>query len=82
MKTRHYSETTFQLEHDQLCTLVTDGVIEAISPSGELYGFERTQAVSSQSAHAIAEAARQFGQEDDITVLSIARTGGVNPASA
>ncbi len=74
-----YSETTFQLEHDQLCTLVTDGVIEAISPSGELYGFERTQAVSSQSAHAIAEAARQFGQEDDITVLSIARTVGLNP---
>jgi serine phosphatase RsbU (regulator of sigma subunit) len=75
-----YSEATFELEHDQLCTLVTDGVIEAMSSSGELYGFQRTQAVSSQPAHAIAEAARQFGQQDDITVLSVTRTVRLNPA--
>ena len=77
-----YSEITFQLDPGSFWTLVTDGVVEATSPSGELYGFERTQAISSEPAHVIMEAARQFGQEDDITVLSIARTGGVNPASA
>lgn len=77
-----YSEITFLLDPGSFCTLVTDGVVEATSPSGELYGFERTQAVSNQPAHAIAEAARQFGQEDDITVLSVSRTGSLNPAMA
>jgi len=74
-----YPEITFQLEPDSFCTLVTDGVVEATSPSGELYGFERTQAISSQPANTIAEAARQFGQEDDITVLSITRTLDLTP---
>ena len=74
-----YSEITFQLDPDSFCTLVTDGVVEATSPSGELYGFERTQAISSQPANTIAEAARQFGQEDDITVLSITRTLDLTP---
>jgi serine phosphatase RsbU (regulator of sigma subunit) len=75
-----YSEITFQLDPDQLCTLVTDGVVEATSPSGELYGFERTQAISNQPVNTIAETARQFGQQDDITVLSVKRTVGLKPA--
>jgi hypothetical protein len=66
-----YAEVVLQLDPSQLCTLVTDGVIEATSSSGELYGFERTQAISRQPANAIAEAARQFGQQDDITVLTL-----------
>jgi hypothetical protein len=75
-----FSETTFQLDVDSVCTLVTDGVVEATSPSGELYGFERTQALSNKAAKTIAEAARQFGQQDDITVLSLTRTGALNSA--
>lgn len=77
-----YSEITVQLDPDQLCTLVTDGVIEAISPSGELYGFERTQAISIKSASMIAEAARGFGQQDDITVLTVIRSADLSPARA
>ncbi|MGP8252783.1 MAG: PP2C family protein-serine/threonine phosphatase [Terracidiphilus sp.] len=77
-----YSEISFQLDPNQLCTLVTDGVIEAISPSGELYGFERTQAISSQPANTIAEAAREFGQQDDITVLTVMRSAELSPALA
>jgi len=42
-----------------------------------LFGFARTAAVSSNSAHAIAEEAQQFGmpaaQADDITVLTLVR---------
>ena len=76
-----YSEIVFQLGPNQLCTLVTDGVIEAVSPSGELYGFERTQAISNRPANAIAEAARRFGQQDDITVLTLSWRG-VEAASA
>ena len=77
-----YSETTFQLDPNQLCTLVTDGVIEAISSSGELFGFKRAQAISNRSANTIAEAARQFGQQDDITVLTVIRSVGPSPAAA
>jgi len=77
-----YSEIAIQLDPNQLCTLVTDGVIEAISPSGELYGFERTLAISKKSANTIAEAAREFGQQDDITVLTVVRSVGLNPAPA
>ena len=69
----HYSDSVLQLDVDQICTLVTDGVIEAANQSGDLYGFERTRSISSKSAKTIAEAARQFGQQDDITVLSIQR---------
>jgi len=46
-------------------------VVEAQSPTGELFGFDRTAAISAQPAEAIAHAAQQFGQEDDITVLTL-----------
>ena len=36
-----------------------------------LFGFERTAAISTQSAEAIAKVAQAFGQEDDITVLTL-----------
>ena len=55
---------------DQL-TLLTDGVLEATSPTGELFGFDRTAAISTQSAEQIAAAAEAFGQEDDVTVLTL-----------
>lgn len=70
-----YAETRYQIAPGDQLTFVSDGVLEATSPHGELYGFERTRAISSQSAKAIAEAARQFGQQDDITVLTLAREG-------
>jgi hypothetical protein len=40
----------------------------------ELFGFERTREISGKSAHDIAAAAQEFGQEDDITVLTVQRT--------
>jgi serine phosphatase RsbU (regulator of sigma subunit) len=77
-----YTETRYKIAPGDRLTFVSDGVVEATNPQGQLYGFERTQAISNQSANAIAEAATQFGQEDDITVLSITRTLGLNPALA
>ena len=77
-----YAETRYQIAPNDRLTFVSDGVVEATNPQGELYGFERTEAISSQPAKAIAEAATQFGQEDDITVLSVTRTVGLNPALA
>jgi hypothetical protein len=72
-----YSEVALRLDRDQLCTLVTDGVIEATSPKGELYGFERTRAISNKPANTIAEAAREFGQQDDITVLTLSQAAAL-----
>jgi serine phosphatase RsbU (regulator of sigma subunit) len=53
-------------------TLVTDGVVEARDKAGALFGFERTAALSKQPAEAIAQAAQAFGQDDDITALTLA----------
>ncbi len=52
--------------------LVSDGVPEARSRAGELFGFDRLPDLTLQSAREIAEAAQRFGQEDDITVLTLA----------
>jgi hypothetical protein len=67
-----YTETTLQLDPGDTLTLMSDGVVEAQAANGELFGFERTQAISHQSAEEIAAAAQQFGQQDDISVLTIA----------
>jgi len=53
--------------------LLSDGVVEARRPSGELFGFDRVHNLSNQSAFYIADAASDFGQEDDITVLTVRR---------
>jgi len=66
-----YSENTIQLAPGDRLTFLSDGVVEAQSPTGELFGFDRTRAISTQSAEAIAAAAQAFGQEDDITVLTL-----------
>jgi hypothetical protein len=38
---------------------------------GALFGFERTAHLSIETAEAIAHAAQTFGQEDDITALTL-----------
>lgn len=63
----------FQLDKGDSLVLITDGVVEARNASGELFGFERTRAISTQSAEKIAQAAQAYGQDDDITVLTLAR---------
>jgi hypothetical protein len=69
-----YAESTFQLPPEQQLTLLTDGVIEARGKGGVLFGFERSAILSTQPAEAIAAAAQAFGQDDDITVVTLART--------
>jgi len=68
-----YESITGRLARGQTLFLITDGVVEARSPSGELLGFKQTEELmSGHTASQIAQAARSFGQEDDIIVLSIA----------
>lgn len=66
-----FPEKTVQLEPGDRLTLMTDGVVEARKES-ELFGFERARSLSMDGAEAIARAAQQFGQEDDITVVRVA----------
>jgi hypothetical protein len=66
-----YSESSAALEPGDGLTLLSDGVVEARNAQGELFGFERTRAISTQSAESIAHAAQAFGQDDDITVLTL-----------
>jgi hypothetical protein len=68
-----YAETGIHLAPGDLLTLLSDGVVEARSATGELFGFERTAAISIEAADQIAHAAERFGQEDDITVLTLTR---------
>ncbi len=70
-----YEETTSRLHVGDHFALYTDGLLEARSHSGELYGFDRLQtlfAAKSDAAMAT-EAAVSFGQDDDITVLTLTR---------
>lgn len=73
-----YEEAHCQIAPGDRLTFVSDGVIEATSPTGELYGFDRTAAISTQPASGIAQAAQAFGQEDDITVLTVTRVPAEN----
>ncbi|MGA2727472.1 MAG: PP2C family protein-serine/threonine phosphatase [Terracidiphilus sp.] len=68
-----YPEIQFQLGIGEQMTLMTDGVIEARGRNRELYGFERAAAIANHSAESIGRAAQEFGQEDDITVLTLTR---------
>jgi hypothetical protein len=68
-----YETTQFALAPGSRLTFYSDGVVEAQNQKGELFGFDRARDLSSQPAAAIVEAAKQFGQEDDITVVTIER---------
>jgi hypothetical protein len=70
-----YAESRLQLAAGDQLTLLTDGVLEAQNNAGELFGFERTAQISAESAETIATAAQAFGQEDDITVLTLTFSG-------
>jgi len=65
-----YAETIAQGNH---FTFVSDGVVEAENTQRELFGFDRTREISGKSAQEIAEAAKAWGQNDDITVVTVRR---------
>lgn len=78
--TAEYPETTVLLNSNAQLTLLTDGVVEARNSTGELLGFERTRQLSTQTAQQVAHAAQSFGQEDDITVLTLSMAPAAVPA--
>jgi hypothetical protein len=65
----------FKLAEGDSLMLMTDGVAEAQDAAGQLFGFDRIDQMlrGGLAAAALATAAQNFGQEDDITVLTVAR---------
>jgi Stage II sporulation protein E (SpoIIE) len=68
-----FDQITMSLKPRDRLLVITDGVIEAKNAKNELFGFNRARSISHLPAAFIVKAAEIFGQEDDITVLSIAR---------
>jgi serine phosphatase RsbU (regulator of sigma subunit) len=54
---------------------MSDGIAEATDANGKLFGFERVNELlrTATTAARIAAAAQAFGQEDDISVISVTR---------
>jgi hypothetical protein len=70
-----YTQTTLQMRAGDRALLLTDGIAEARNEHGILFGFSRVESLlhDGASARSVAEAAQQHGQNDDLTVISIAR---------
>jgi serine phosphatase RsbU (regulator of sigma subunit) len=71
-----FSVLQFRFTQGDQLLLMSDGIAEATDLNGNLFGFERILELvrNPASAAAIATAAQNFGQEDDISVISITRT--------
>ena len=71
-----FSVMRFTLAKGDQLLLMSDGIAEATDGNGKLFGFERIDDLLRESASvsALAAAAQNFGQEDDISVIAITRT--------
>ena len=71
----HYAEKTVHLRPSDYMVLYTDGLCEARAETGELFSFERVSDLFAAKPDAVraTEAAVNFGQQDDITVLTLTR---------
>ncbi len=72
-----YESQSFQMNDGDGIMAMSDGVVEARNEKdGEIFGFERlaTLLTANPSAQQVAEEAMKFGQEDDISVLSVRRS--------
>lgn len=79
-----YEQIVFRMEESETLTFYTDGIVEARNGQGELFGFDRVREMSraGSSAVQVAEEASAFGQDDDITVLTLTRLAAGEPALA
>ncbi|MCA8946283.1 MAG: SpoIIE family protein phosphatase, partial [Planctomycetes bacterium] len=80
---RNMKEEVIQLQRGDRAVIYTDGVTEAMSPTGEEFGEERLQAITIQAAtrssaeylttlvNAIQGHAQTDDQHDDITIVTL-----------
>jgi len=84
MEGAEFSVMRFKLAQGDRLVLVSDGIAEAMDPDGQLFGFERVHELvrAARSATEVASAAQSFGQEDDISVITVTRTAVFEAALA
>jgi serine phosphatase RsbU (regulator of sigma subunit) len=70
-----YEKQPFDLRVGTRLTVYTDGLLEARNGDGELFGFNRLEKLISlrPDAKQAVDTAIEFGQDDDITVLTVTR---------
>jgi serine phosphatase RsbU (regulator of sigma subunit) len=70
-----YEQTSLEMQVGDIAVLLTDGIAEAQNQERVLLGFPRIESLLREGATAknLVETAQQHGQNDDLTVLSIAR---------
>jgi serine phosphatase RsbU (regulator of sigma subunit) len=63
---------------------MSDGIAEATDIDGNLFGFDRVHALlrTATTAAEVASAPQSFGQEDDISVISVTRIVVPEPSLA
>jgi serine phosphatase RsbU (regulator of sigma subunit) len=84
IESAEFSVMHFQLKDGDKLVLMSDGIVEATDTKGQLFGFERVNELlrTATTAARIATAAQTFGQEDDISVISVTRTATLESAAA
>lgn len=65
-----YNEVQLRMHLGDRLTLMTDRVLGAVRKH-QLLGFERAALISTHDARTVAAQAVQFGQVDDVTVISL-----------
>jgi len=75
MEDAEFSVMQFTLAQGDRLVLVSDGVAEATDADRQLFGFDRVQELmqTGKSASEVANAAQRFGQEDDISIITVTR---------
>jgi len=70
-----YSQTCLETRAGDQIVLLTDGIPEARNQQGMLLGFKKVESLLRDGANVrtVADTAQHFGQNDDLTVISIAR---------
>lgn len=81
--TTTYAQTRLEMQPGDVAVLMTDGVAEAQDSQRVLLGFSRVELLLRQGADArtVADTAQEYGQNDDLTVISIARQANRGPAA-
>jgi hypothetical protein len=70
-----FSVTRFLLQPNDRLVIASDGLAEARNPEGQLFGFDRVQELvkDGKTAAELADTIQVFGQEDDISVITLTR---------
>jgi hypothetical protein len=72
----NFSSMRFTLSPGDRLVVISDGIVEATDADHQLFGFERAQQLLNTPASAadLAITAQSWGQQDDISVISVTRT--------